>query len=746
MCCGKLHTPKESEMKIGAKLYAGFISVVVIFAIVAVYMIVGLQTLHDAEAEMAQRTEDALELGEIEANVTGVYAIVADSIINRNLAEFKADFADAKTRAPADIKRVGELVDTEAEEVMAADFGEGLNQYIALVDDRLTPILEKEESLKQRAEDSMAIMDMEIRIGDVYAVMADGIINQDIAETRTDFASAKQIAQADIALALDLSDTDAEVRLAESFGQAYQEYLSAFETQVLPLLESGNPDMASLRVLDGLLDSLRDAAIGDLEAISASLEDETNDVLADEAEIRVIDGEIDDARDAALIPLEKIVESLLDEYAEAALGFDTTLASINTLTVVLTIAGLIIAMALAFFITRGITKPLTKVTEVSNRMALGDFGVENLDIKSKDEIGILAQSFAQMIDVLKYKASLIERIAEGDLTDDVKNASDVDGLGQSLSQMSESLNQLLSQVTVAVQQVTSGSSQVSQAGQSLSQGAAEQASSLEEISSSLTEINGQSKRNAENATEANALAKKAVEDAEGGNIKMKDLLAAMERINSSSDEISKVVKVIDDIAFQINLLALNANVEAARAGKYGKGFAVVADEVRNLAVRSAQAVKETTGMVEDTTKAIEDGTAAAELTAQQLDEIVQGSTKVAEYLGDIALASDEQAQGVEQTNAGLDQIDQVTQSNTASAEESASAGEELAAQAQQLADMISRFKLKGNTVIAEAPAPAVAQIGISGNGGAAKASGTEAHAVVDPEKVIQLDDDNFSEF
>jgi methyl-accepting chemotaxis protein len=733
-------------MKIGAKLYAGFISVVVIFAIVAVYMIVGLQTLDDAETEMATRTEDALELNEIEANVVSVYAIVADGIINRNLAEFKADFADARSGAAADIKRVGELVDTEAELAMAADFGDGLNQYIALVDDRLTPILEKEESLQQRAEDSIAIMGMEIRIGDVYAVMADGIINQDIAETRTDFASAKQIAQADIALAVELSDTDAEMRLAESFGQAYQEYLSAYETQVLPLLEIGNPDMARLRVIDGLLDSLRDAAIGDLEAISASLEDETNDVLADEAEIRVIDAEIDSARDAALIPLENIVESLLDEYAEAALGFGTTLASINTLTIVLTIAGLMIAMALAFFITRGITKPLTKVTEVSSRMALGDFDVENLDITSKDEVGILAQSFAQMIDVLKYKASLIERIAEGDLTDEVKNASDVDGLGKSLGQMSDSLNQLLSQVTLAVQQVTSGSSQVSQAGQSLSQGAAEQASSLEEISSSLTEINGQSKRNAENATEANALAKKAVEDAEGGNAKMKDLMAAMERINASSDEISKVVKVIDDIAFQINLLALNANVEAARAGKYGKGFAVVADEVRNLAVRSAQAVKETTGMVEDTTKAIEDGTAAAELTAQQLDEIVQGSTKVAEYLGDIALASDEQAQGVEQTNAGLEQIDQVTQSNTASAEESASAGEELAAQAQQLSGMISRFKLKGNTVIAEAPAPAVAQIGISGNGGAAKLSGTKAPAVVDPEKVIQLDDDNFSEF
>ena len=162
----------------------------------------------------------------------------------------------------------------------------------------------------------------------------------------------------------------------------------------------------------------------------------------------------------------------------------------------------------------------------------------------------------------------------------------------------------------------------------------------------------------------------------------------------SSDEIKKVVKVIDDIAFQINLLALNANVEAARAGKYGKGFAVVAEEVRNLAVRSASAVKETTNMVEDSIANIKKGNDIVAVTAKQLADITSGATKVANFLEEIATASKEQALAIDQITGGLDQIDQVTQANTASAEESASASEELASQAQQLKAMISRFKLK----------------------------------------------------
>lgn len=291
---------------------------------------------------------------------------------------------------------------------------------------------------------------------------------------------------------------------------------------------------------------------------------------------------------------------------------------------------------------------------------------------------------------------VVQKLADGDLTAEMVGnyQGEFKKLQEGLNASLESLNELILSVKTTVDEVSRGAMQVSDASTALSQGATEQAASLEEITSSMNEIASQVKINADNAHQASLLTNEAKQYSERGNREMEQLVAAMNEINVASDNIGRIIRVIDEIAFQTNLLALNAAVEAARAGRHGKGFAVVAEEVRNLAARSATAAKETAELIDNTKKAVDNGIMIVTRTSDALEEIKNGAIKSADIVAEIATSSNEQAQAIAQINEGLAQIDKVTQTNTASAEQSASASEELSGQAALLKQMISRFKLR----------------------------------------------------
>ena len=363
-------------------------------------------------------------------------------------------------------------------------------------------------------------------------------------------------------------------------------------------------------------------------------------------------------------------------------------------------AVMVLASTLYFLIKKSL-KPLEGMARVGKKVSKGDFS-ESISYLKDDEIGQIGQGFKQVTENIREITSdleeKLEELSKGNfrvnLEDEEKYQGEYRPLIDSLRNIRSQLNGTILEIQKSASEVSSTSEQVSNGAQSLSQGATEQASSVEELSASMSEIADSIKVTTKKAEDAKGLSERVGEAVTVSTGKMEEMTRAMAEITEKSTEIEKIIKTIDDIAFQTNILSLNAAIEAARAGEAGKGFAVVADEVGNLAQKSAKAAQNTGLLIEETKDAVERGAKISRETGESLSTVVERAGKINTMIFEITKETERESEGMSQLTVGMEQISAVVQTNSATAEESAAASEELSGQAAILDDLVSKFQLQ----------------------------------------------------
>ncbi|MDR0944458.1 MAG: methyl-accepting chemotaxis protein [Ruminococcus sp.] len=399
------------------------------------------------------------------------------------------------------------------------------------------------------------------------------------------------------------------------------------------------------------------------------------------------------------------IENMAEYNIGIAEDLDATADQISLIAIVIQIITILVAMvvAIAFAIitAKAISAPIANLNKIAIQAGQTgnlNFSAEDIAItkafaSGKDEIAESLGNFSVFMDTIIGYMKELEKVADNDLTVKLKPLSDKDTVANAINKMTADLSELVKSIKNTSGEVHSSTSQLAEAAQTMAEGTTEQAASIEELSASIADVSEKTKANAIMARQAANISEGIKVSAEKGSGQMNEMTNAVDEINRASQDISKVIKVIDDIAFQTNILALNAAVEAARAGEAGKGFAVVADEVRNLASKSAAAAKETSALIENSMKKAELGSKIADETAQSLAGIVTGVNEGTVIFEQIATSSEDQNISIGQINVGIGQVSEVIQRNSAVTEETAASSEELSAQANKLNSIISVFKV-----------------------------------------------------
>ncbi len=378
------------------------------------------------------------------------------------------------------------------------------------------------------------------------------------------------------------------------------------------------------------------------------------------------------------------------------LGVDDVLKNSNSFAAILLAIGLIttvIYCMFSLFLTRRIiSRPIGRLIEASEQMARGDMDIQ-LTSAFEDEIGMLTKALQQMAESTQGQILTLKAIAEGDLSVQVTPRSDKDSLGIAMQSTIETLSKMLAQIRWSADQVSLGAGQIAKGAQILADSSMEQSSVVEELSAEISQVAEKTRQNKDLAEQAAAVANAIRDNAETGSRQMTRMIEAVQDIEEAGHSIYKVIKVTQDIAFQTNILALNASIEAARAGQHGKGFAVVADEVRSLALQSAEAAESIRQLVENSLDKSKLGVQIARETGSSFSGIVEGINESSKLVGEIPAASQEQSMVIDHIYSGINQVAGIVQQNSATAQESAASGEILSRQSGQMQGLVSRFRL-----------------------------------------------------